>query len=113
MRIAVYSTKPYDRRFLEAANEGRHELRFLEARLSEHTISAASRASASSSDAPAERRSRPTARTARSTSRITSPGISNFHFVRTQTVYAQPTDLAMYFAPEPGWPVVPLRVSGR
>ena len=47
------------------------------------------------------------------TSRITSPGISNFHFVRTQTVYAQPTDLAMYFAPEPGWPVVPLRVSGR
>lgn len=34
MRIVVFSTRPTDRRFLEAANEGRaHTLRFLEARL--------------------------------------------------------------------------------
>jgi hypothetical protein len=44
------------------------------------------------------------------TSRITSPNIPNFHFVRTQTVYARPSDLKMYFSPPP---VVPLRVSGR
>lgn len=44
------------------------------------------------------------------TSRITSPSIPNFHFVRTQTVYARPSDLKMYMAPPP---VVPLRVSGR
>lgn len=34
MRVAVFSTKPYDRRFLEAANaDGRHELVFFEPRL--------------------------------------------------------------------------------
>jgi D-lactate dehydrogenase len=34
MRVAVFSTKPYDRTFLEAAAEGSgHELRFFEARL--------------------------------------------------------------------------------
>ena len=44
------------------------------------------------------------------TSRITSPTIPHFHFVRTQTVYARPSDLKMYFAPPP---VVPLRESGR
>jgi D-lactate dehydrogenase len=38
MRVAVFSTKPYDRRFLDAANrEGRHELAFLEPRLSVET----------------------------------------------------------------------------
>ena len=38
MRVAVFSTKGYDRRFLEAANEGLgHELVFLEPRLSEET----------------------------------------------------------------------------
>lgn len=38
MKVAVFSTKSYDRRFLEAANrEGRHELLFLEARLSLQT----------------------------------------------------------------------------
>lgn len=34
MRIAVYSTKPYDREFFEKANaDGRHELTFFESRL--------------------------------------------------------------------------------
>lgn len=42
MRIAVYSTKPYDRKALEAANERHgHELTFLEARLQENTASLA------------------------------------------------------------------------
>jgi D-lactate dehydrogenase len=38
MRIAVFSTKSYDRRFLEAANAGRHRLDFHEARLSVETL---------------------------------------------------------------------------
>lgn len=38
MRIAVFSVKPYDRRFLTAANaEAGHDLLFLEARLTPHT----------------------------------------------------------------------------
>lgn len=40
MKVAVYSTKPYDRTFLERANaaqDGPHELRFLEMRLSAET----------------------------------------------------------------------------
>ncbi len=38
MRIAIYSTKPYERPFLEAANErSRHELVFLETRLTAAT----------------------------------------------------------------------------
>lgn len=38
MQIAVYSAKPYDQRFLEAANAGRgHSLTFLEPRLDRHT----------------------------------------------------------------------------
>lgn len=38
MKVAVYSTKSYDRRFLEAANrDRRHELVFLEARLTPQT----------------------------------------------------------------------------
>jgi D-lactate dehydrogenase len=40
MQVAVFSTKPYDRQFLEAANAAAgapHELRFLEARLSPET----------------------------------------------------------------------------
>jgi D-lactate dehydrogenase len=38
MRVTVYSTKPYDRRFLEAANQAAaHELSFLEERLSVRT----------------------------------------------------------------------------
>jgi D-lactate dehydrogenase len=44
MRMAVFSSKPYDREFLEAANAragGRHDLTFLEARLSPETASLA------------------------------------------------------------------------
>lgn len=33
MKVAVFSTKPYDRQFLDAANGGRHELRYLDCRL--------------------------------------------------------------------------------
>ena len=39
MRVAVFSTKSYDREFLQAANrDGQHELLFLESRLSEQTV---------------------------------------------------------------------------
>jgi D-lactate dehydrogenase len=41
MRVAVFSTKAYDREFLERANAGRHELRFLEPRLQVETASLA------------------------------------------------------------------------
>lgn len=42
MRIAVFSTKDYDREFLERANENhRHELQFFETRLTERTASVA------------------------------------------------------------------------
>lgn len=37
MRVAVFSTKSYDRRFLDVANEGRHELVYFEPRLSADT----------------------------------------------------------------------------
>ncbi len=38
MKVAVFSTKSYDRIFLEAANtEHNHNLVFLEAQLNEHT----------------------------------------------------------------------------
>jgi D-lactate dehydrogenase len=47
MRITVFSTRPYDRQFLEAANTaGQHALTFLEARLDERTVSAAAGADA-------------------------------------------------------------------
>ena len=42
MKIAVFSTKPYDRQFLKSANEGRgHELAFFEARLTSETAALA------------------------------------------------------------------------
>jgi D-lactate dehydrogenase len=41
MKIAVFSAKRYDREFLEAANKGRHTLRFLEPHLDEETCSLA------------------------------------------------------------------------
>ncbi|WP_421723802.1 2-hydroxyacid dehydrogenase [Bauldia sp.] len=42
MRVAVFSTKPHDERFLIAANQdGRHELLFLDARLSPPMVAAA------------------------------------------------------------------------
>ena len=46
MKVAVFSTKPYDRRFLDGANGGRHALRFLDARLSADTASLAKGAEA-------------------------------------------------------------------
>lgn len=47
MRVAVYSTKPYDEQFLTAANvTPRHDLSFLEARLSRDTVPLAAGAEA-------------------------------------------------------------------
>ena len=44
MRVAVFSTKPYDRTFLERANGGfGHELTFFEPRLTSETSSLADR----------------------------------------------------------------------
>lgn len=37
MKVAVFSTKAYDREFLGRANAGQHELRFFEPRLSAET----------------------------------------------------------------------------
>src|ERR1039457_3527800 len=37
MRVAAFSAKAYDREFLDRANAGRHEMRFLEPRLSAET----------------------------------------------------------------------------
>jgi D-lactate dehydrogenase len=38
MKVAVFSTKKYDREFLRAANASRHELRFFEPHLNEETV---------------------------------------------------------------------------
>lgn len=46
MKVAVFSSKPYDRQFLEAANRGRHELRFLDCGLTAATAALAKNASA-------------------------------------------------------------------
>ena len=47
MRVAVFSTRPYDRIFLDAANAAlRHELRYLDARLDRSTVAAAAGAEA-------------------------------------------------------------------
>jgi D-lactate dehydrogenase len=46
VKVAVYSAKPYDRRFLDAANAGRHELRYLDCRLSVATAALAKGTSA-------------------------------------------------------------------
>lgn len=37
MRAAVFSTKPYDERYLRAANQGAHELAFFDVRLTQET----------------------------------------------------------------------------
>jgi len=37
MKVLVYSTRSYDKEFLEAANQNKHELNFIEARLEEST----------------------------------------------------------------------------
>ena len=41
MRVAVFSTKPYDERFLTEANGANHELNFFEARLTKTTATLA------------------------------------------------------------------------
>ena len=41
MKVAVFSTKKYDREFLSVANASRHELRFFEPHLDEETVSLA------------------------------------------------------------------------
>ena len=46
MKVTVYSTKSYDRQFLDAANAGRHELRYLDCRLTVATTALAKGASA-------------------------------------------------------------------
>jgi D-lactate dehydrogenase len=38
MKVAIFSTKKYDREFLNASNVPRHELRFFEPRLNEETV---------------------------------------------------------------------------
>lgn len=46
MKVASFSTKAYDRQFLDTANEGRHDLRFFEARLTLDTAALAGDAGA-------------------------------------------------------------------
>ncbi len=41
MQIVVFSTKPYDRQFLDAANGGQHQITYLEARLTPATAALA------------------------------------------------------------------------
>ena len=38
MKILVYSSRPYDREFLEAVNHGKHEFHFTETRREEAAI---------------------------------------------------------------------------
>jgi D-lactate dehydrogenase len=46
MRIAFFSARPYEREFFDAANDGEHELRYLEPRLTESTAALAQGCSA-------------------------------------------------------------------
>lgn len=46
MKVAVFSSKPYDRQFLDAANNGRHDLRYLDCRLTVATAALAKGSSA-------------------------------------------------------------------
>ena len=46
MKVAVYSAKPYDRQFLDEANRGRHELRYLDCRLTQSAAALAHGANA-------------------------------------------------------------------
>jgi D-lactate dehydrogenase len=41
MKVIVYSTRPYDRQWLDRANQKRHELHYTETRLDKHTASLA------------------------------------------------------------------------
>ncbi len=44
MKVAVFSSKPYDRQFLDAANRGRHELRYVDCGLTASTTALAKNA---------------------------------------------------------------------
>src|SRR5690349_24020304 len=46
MKVTVFSAKPYDRQFLDAANAGQHELRYLDCRLTTATAALAKGSSA-------------------------------------------------------------------
>ncbi len=46
MRVAVFSTKSYDKAYLDAANAGQHQLVYLESRLDVATASAVAGAEA-------------------------------------------------------------------
>lgn len=46
MRLTVFSTRPYDRQYLSAANDGRHAVRYLDARLTADTAPLAAEADA-------------------------------------------------------------------
>ena len=46
MRVTVFSTKSYDRQFLDLANKGRYQLTYLESRLTRQTVSSAAGADA-------------------------------------------------------------------
>jgi D-lactate dehydrogenase len=46
VKVAVFSAKPHDREFLDAANKGRHELRYLDCRLTVATTALAKGTSA-------------------------------------------------------------------
>jgi lactate dehydrogenase-like 2-hydroxyacid dehydrogenase len=41
MKVLVYSTRPYDKEFLEAANQKKHKLNFVETRLGKSTTALA------------------------------------------------------------------------
>jgi D-lactate dehydrogenase len=41
MKVLVYSSRSYDREYLDAANRGQHELQFIEARLEESSVALA------------------------------------------------------------------------
>lgn len=41
MQVLVYSTHPYDQKYLEVANQGKHEIKFTPATLDEHTTALA------------------------------------------------------------------------
>lgn len=47
------------------------------------------------------------------TSKIITPNTNNLHWARTQTIYVRPMDLPFYLPSQPGFPVIPLRVSNR
>ena len=39
MKVLVYSSRPYDKKFLGSANQKKHELHFIETRLNKRQLS--------------------------------------------------------------------------